>query len=667
MKVNRNIRFYEDNLGSFRFDFLNGSLAIPTDRVGMLCISSGCGSGKTTIIRQIIEQKYNEGIAIFCKTIDECNNMYDYVMANVVDDHVSGMPSIDMLKLRSNQVINLCSKPRLEKNPNDKYTCTNGVDLSWKNGLNKVSRKKVVIATHSVLLNTDPRVLTKLDCQYLFNINNSPNNEFTDVITQAYSGGIYSKLTRQFMLVDELPLQKPLQKWYEVTQILSLGLFEITPTVLPHPYDSDPSKVVTYDLITRSSNCTYGLFKYNYDKLKSMSPGMYSITGINSKDSELNRSREEMILSSLYLTGARKASLASKERTDKFIRTGVTEKSPLSIKVSYGLSTIYQSNCLATRFWIFDGTSDITMRNYPLYSYPDKYKGEFMDIIKIQSNLKSRSVDVDKMFSKRDNVIEGLEKNVRLLEDIIRCNNETLIIVWKNLKAKFLEGGESYKRNLSAFILNDEFSLVDYYKTSLEGRLAGTGCKFHVIHYQSGLDLATNQFMNCDSIVRLGLFTIPNSALIELNDDLGTDMDMNDFILYQNVQALSRTHIRQHQGKKIRFYITDDFEDHVNKLANYMINEGCSVRIFDSTKIDSLNKKSKENIWSLIDNYDRNILYSILTGVPYSFNITLDEIFNIIPMSEKKVKKYYFLTSSLQSLGITMSIDSIIGNNQFTI
>lgn len=49
-------------------NFLNCSIKVPM-RYGGEVIASGCGSGKTTIIKEIIRQKFNEGILYSAATI----------------------------------------------------------------------------------------------------------------------------------------------------------------------------------------------------------------------------------------------------------------------------------------------------------------------------------------------------------------------------------------------------------------------------------------------------------------------------------------------------------------------------------------------------------------------------------------------------------------------
>lgn len=74
--------------------------------------------------------------------------------------------------------------------------------------------------------------------------------------------------------------------------------------------------------------------------------------------------------------------------------------------------------------------------------------------------------------------------------------------------------------------------------------------------------------------------------------------------------------------------------------------------------INGLFKKSRERIDILSKMYDANIIKNIESKSIYSFNISLNNIFNLIPMSEKRVRKYKTLVRDLSKLGITMNIIS---------
>jgi ATP-dependent RNA circularization protein (DNA/RNA ligase family) len=44
--------------------------------------------------------------------------------------------------------------------------------------------------------------------------------------------------------------------------------------------------------------------------------------------------------------------------------------------------------------------------------------------------------------------------------------------------------------------------------------------------------------------------------------------------------------------------------------------------------------------------------------MPYKFNFTLDDIYELIPMSVKEVKKYYPMINYFRKLGVEIKIES---------
>lgn len=89
--------------------------------------------------------------------------------------------------------------------------------------------------------------------------------------------------------------------------------------------------------------------------------------------------------------------------------------------------------------------------------------------------------------------------------------------------------------NLTCSGVNDEFNLTQYYAYNIcnklgipveyntDGSIKTTNImyldkEFSFISYQSGLDRATNEFREYDSIVFYGKFLVPNSAIYEFNE-----------------------------------------------------------------------------------------------------------------------------------------------------
>ena len=129
---------FSEELGQYRFRFLNGEVVIP-NKPGGYVVASGCGSGKTTAIRQLMINSFHEGVLYSAATIKECNEMYKFLLNNGIDE---------------NRVVILHS------NTQDK-----GVDLNMlRNHPEQLADKWVIICTHHKLLNEYPELLLKYNC-----------------------------------------------------------------------------------------------------------------------------------------------------------------------------------------------------------------------------------------------------------------------------------------------------------------------------------------------------------------------------------------------------------------------------------------------------------------------------------------------------------------------
>lgn len=69
----------------FELELLNGKVSIPDQQKGYI-ISCGCGAGKTTAIRQLICQKYHDGILYAVDTVEELEKMNAYLLQQGITD-----------------------------------------------------------------------------------------------------------------------------------------------------------------------------------------------------------------------------------------------------------------------------------------------------------------------------------------------------------------------------------------------------------------------------------------------------------------------------------------------------------------------------------------------------------------------------------------------------
>lgn len=202
------------------------------------------------------------------------------------------------------------------------------------------------------------------------------------------------------------------------------------------------------------------------------------------------------------------------------------------------------------------------------------------------------------------------------------------------------------------------FNLTEYIANKLTGRVGDK--EFRIIYYQSGLDRATNEFRDFDSVVFLGKFQIPDSAVSEINEDLGSDCTPRRYLLHQLVQAVCRTRIRNHNKEDINVFYTGDWSPGViNDLISYV---GGS-RLLLNADIDSLGIKNKwkSAINKLIE-YEPELFDAMKDKLEYNLEIDLDDLYCILPMSEKKVKKYIPLSRYMREFNIDLTINTKSNN-----
>ena len=600
----RNIKYNELGENYMKMSFLNGEITV-TGTPGISVISPGCGSGKTTIIKEIIRNNSSKGILYSAATIRECNEMYDWIINNLIGSYDNYNQ-----KLVVSDIASIHSEPRYDENGN----VNNGVDLNvWNKYPELFKDKKVIICTHHKLLHEYPDLLIGYN---LNKVDLSSLNVYDRVDYMNDSG--FRLDPRKYVLIDELPRCGVLKKSYYITDLYPLGI-----TVPNRHYLPDGTlKVDRY--CTRIED--YTLMKCVYEEIERNDKRLL----ITKSSNEPSNYRKDLILSDIH---------------KNFYKYILSEENNINISCN-----ILKLKNRFSRIMIFEGTGDLLFSNskeITLYNIDNKYSSE-INIEKFHNTL-NRSIGELNSNEKKLELYSNINS---LLDNLINSvfNNENskkiLIVTWKNLKSC------DYENNKSLFNteINENFSFTEYIKDYLLGR---TNKEFSIIHYQSGLDRATNEFREYDSIVFLGEFHIPNSAIKEINEDLGSNCSPSEFSIHQLVQAICRTRIRNHKGESINVYFTDDWNDLlIAQLTRYL----GSYNNYEYS-IDDLNIRPKwKSAINKLCNYDSNISSSLSLGVKYNFEITLNDIFNLIPMSEKKVKKYYPLINYLRGLGIEMKI-----------
>lgn len=637
--------------GFIKMNFLNGQVMLP-DRYGGFVISPGCGSGKTTVIRDIIRKKFNKGILYSASTIEECNLMYQFCKELV--DEIN-----DPSKLTLDDIVVLHSG------------AGEGVDnKEWRKNPSSLMSKKILICTHHKLMYEFIIYLlrTTFNKQII-------HNDVTSVFRLAGMGipmeGVTLDLPREYVLIDELPTLSPIK--FTITQD-SMKL-------LAHKSVETELYQMGTQLMRRTKNISYEEpidlleMKEYYDSL----PKGSMRTDINGSD--MSRSEVDKVVLSIL-----------KDNFNEYINMGPNESRTLRYSI-----TDFITDDMKFKMLVFDGTGDITFSKDPVVESTEFKLGTHkFTLVNLGSQFSKYNSEVNvkiipnfdfKRKLQASEVTEKVTETIDKLLEIINKNNRTLIVTWMNLRSK-----DKSKDTLLDESVNESIKLSDLYQKELERRGIPLD-KFAFIHYQSGLDKATNKFMDYDSIVFLGEFHVPNYVVDEFNDTFRCRCTVLRYRLYQVIQAICRTRIRLHKGLPINVYFTDDWSEEMIGAVKYYLTSNSSkvtedidnlsesklltMSIKDSILNQKIKPKWRSDISSLMDkfpeieehilNIDR-VRSRTKTGSGDEVNnqknitieivISLDQLNDLCPRKEVKVRSYDQLSRYLRTHNIVLTIVS---------
>lgn len=721
MEVKKNIGIALNGDGGFRMNFLSSSLVIP-DGPGAKVIAPSCGDGKTTLIKDIILRYFPYGVLVSVGTIEEAEMYTNYVKTCVVGQMSYGvvMTADKLVSLHSNNQDKV-SEYIYSSNPMD------------------IMNKYVVICTHHKLLNNDPRLLINVNKDGFRESLSIPNRPQYD--PSLYNGSwIYQALghcpsgnslsiigndgiaRRQFVIIDEMPRcgsMKWEMKRRDLNCILNVTRSNMNTykrVQIPVEFDKKTGKVtrsVEYDQVVDKypevSKFTADDADYMYDRyVESLKGTEYDpIKGTRSID-DLNR---RFLIEQLYSRFDEITSCPGINKyNDGFPNVGKpssVDRLPETVRLCYNLSSLF-SRFMQTRLWVFDGTGDLAFsgsKDLDIYSpIPDHISPSRIRFHKIDISS-GRLFKEDTLMRSSDKIVSLLRDNLNTISNVINLcpNGKFLIVTWKNLKFSRCASGRfaeytGDERSLIPYLTNNnryvEFDLVRYYKDMIgamveEGKRVGTlspDFEFDVIHYQSGKDRATNDYRNYDSIIFMGKFYVPRSAIDEHNFETGANTDHTRYTILNLVQAIYRTRIRNHTGEPIDVYFSNDWDERYMILTSaylsddmfisgrrFVSNSNEAELLKDSTieKIKACynsDNRSLRDLGFLNPNWQRKLkcLFkvdpkleeAIITGSSYTMDITLNDLSKALPMGRKKKDAYRALIKCLDSLNIKINIIS---------
>ena len=615
----------EENGNILTFNFLNGRIELDKSIYGAYAICPGCGSGKTTIIKELIKLKWHEGILYSAFTIDEVDKMYQWIKCNMIDTKI--IKSEDIIVLHSN-------------------ITSEGVDNNlWRNNPQEIMNKKIILCTHSKILNEPIELL--FGTTFI-----KPNNYYTS--KRIIMEGIGS-LPRQWILIDEGIDIDPISRKVDKSYIAGLGMVaRRIRNIIDDNSKIYRSTELKKPILVKRLN-SFIDFKDEIDVMKEYNPGLKEL--VKDEKNELDSLRNQQILEELF------------DDYERYVNT----KDEI-VNLSYGLPSLSFSD-LKTHLLLFDGTSDITLKNskkFQLLTYQDKYSGNVSLSVfpfDLERNLKDEANISDLILrDKIDRVIDNLT-------NIIKSNSKTLIFCWKSFKShkdeNDNEDADEFNgdiiRNDIKMTLNKYFVLPNYLKFKLEEKGFVEGKEFSIEYYGSGRDKAINDYREYDGVVLLGKYVVPNSVIGKFNISYDSNIGFTEYYSNRVMQAICRANIRLHDPKlSLNIYMSSDWSNNVVNYVKYYLGIGISSissiglqadinYFYENLRSKGITPKKAENI-AKVCSINSNIFSSIMMGLRYECRIKLDDLYSILPKSQKKSKEYNSLVSSLSNLGITLDI-----------
>lgn len=170
----------------FTLNFLNGSIEIPDDP-GAYAISSGCGSGKTTCIREMIRTSADKGVIYCVDTLEALEAMYRNIMEDIDTGKLKNTLKDEIMCLRG------------ERRENDGQDVIFNEQLrQYKDRPEEICRKKVILLTHArffseliqyfITYTDEPAVVSSVPCF---------DGDFSRLMT--------SEHLRKYIIFDETP------------------------------------------------------------------------------------------------------------------------------------------------------------------------------------------------------------------------------------------------------------------------------------------------------------------------------------------------------------------------------------------------------------------------------------------------------------------------------
>lgn len=708
-----NVTVVRERDGSFKMSFISGSVINVPGEPGARIISPPCGDGKSTMIKKIMSEYFPYGVLVSVGTIEEAEDYANYVRENIVGKESFGV------RMTNERLIVLHSGNE------DKHA-----EYIYSSNPVEIMDKYIVICTHHKLLNNDPTILTHVSNKFtMVKIEEATSPRALDPkdIRNLYGGfralqSLGSSLfygpspirmigpdgvpRRQFILIDEMPKCRSLRWTISRSDIFSMmNVTRIDNNIYRNiDIPNEDGGVVRTTVLEEFRPETYII---NPCTDFNLAMGRYNTFVKGTSSDPIRGTRAIDDINRWFMVEALCLSILNNPAITGYGQPILGAEVPENLNICYNLSTLINGP-IYTRLWVFDGTGDLAfygIKNFDLcvpgkYWWYPKYSSEItFNRIHLSS---SRLFNETTLFNNTDRLIDAIDENITQLM-LLFCkspNSKFLIVTWKtlNFRKRSVSGRYMTSNGIEKYIsINDngsKLNLVDYYQDRFDqivsqakssGKL-GPDFEVSVIYYQSGLDRATNKYREYDSVVLMGKFMVPYSAIAEHNLLTGANTDLVRYTIQGLAQAICRTRIRNHRHEPITVYYSDDWDERIIRLTNLYMNSSPNksrealinsnsgysgddllsddfmrsipeLNVPDTNKFGlySIRPSWRRKIGPILDKYPE-VSEAIMTGSELTIDIPLNEMYAMIPMAKKERSRYGGIVQSLKELGVTLNI-----------
>lgn len=540
----------KNDSGKEQMQFINCIADMP--RKGLSFVPSGCGSGKSTIISDIIKNHGTEGILVVCPTIDAIKEL---------EQRVRNYTTIGYL-----------------------YTMS-----SDKAVMNDYRDDPDKLQNYGVLVITAARI--QID----------PYNIFLK-----YKGG-----TRKYVLIDEMINFYP----------PSFQISKPIENVVSYVDKNSKKPVVTLD---------NGFYQHTY-KTKEEMMAAYKVSGLKLFGKAHNK-LTEMKLDFMF---------------NHILKNGF---SPIKNKI--------QDFADHTITILFDGTVDCLA------------KSKDTRLVKVQgykydSDIKFQDFPIGmKRRNNEDWTIQDLKTKCQAAINLIKriCQTRRLLIVtWKTIDSRASKKSNTgIADNYEVDPTTTQYKFPEIFKLCLLNEGISED-RFSIIYRGSGQDRGSNQYRDYESVMFFGEWHVPGDVVKDINSMFGLRADYDGYVLSLLIQTICRCRIRQHQGLPIEVYYSNDISRKKMYAVQEYFKNNSSPKCMISGVPNFIHPKGRTDKKFIFDlillySYDTKIRDSIENNTPYSFDITLDELYKLVKKKRKAKDRYKSFIKYLKGKKITMRI-----------